>query len=280
MSRVLHRAGPQRLEAGAWRPALPARRSTRSPSRAPAASAGASAAGSGGAAPNSTSASARAAVMAMNAPTIVDPAVAAPVQPGERGRRGDDRSPGGYAALETRPGSSAGARRAVARADDRLDELLVVELAVGDVGGVAAAADRLRDGARGRLLLVGGLQVGLARRRGTTRTRRWRMCARRRDVLGAARLQVAGDVAADARRILVAADARQRGQRARVLGRLPLRERGRVAGAARRRAEVASARSPSRPRPAGCGRRIGAPRLRARGRRACRPPPRFTLSLL
>src|SRR6185436_16287853 len=43
----------------------------------------------------------------------------------------------------------------MSRADDGLDELPVVELAVGDVGRVAAAAGRLGDGARLRAALVG-----------------------------------------------------------------------------------------------------------------------------
>src|SRR5262245_31462781 len=50
----------------------------------------------------------------------------------------------------------------MSRADDRLDELLVVELPVGHVGGMAAAPDRFGDGARGRGLLISRLEVALA----------------------------------------------------------------------------------------------------------------------
>jgi len=120
------------------------------------------------------------------------------------------------------------------RADDGLDELPVVEFAVGDVGRVAPAAGRLGDGPRQRAALVERGAMLAARAVAAFASDVGEAGARVGDVLGAAGLQVAGDVAADAGRILVAADARQRGQRARVLGRLPERERGRVAPAARR----------------------------------------------
>src|SRR6185436_6775163 len=129
----------------------------------------------------------------------------------------------------------------MSRADDGLDELPVVELAVGDVGGVAAAAGRLGDGARLRTAFVGrgamlatGPMAAFTPDIGETG-------ARVSDVLGPAGLQVAGDVAADARRVLVAPDALQRGQGARVLGRLPERQRGRVAAAAHGGSGVAAA---------------------------------------
>src|SRR6185436_13250726 len=129
----------------------------------------------------------------------------------------------------------------MSRADDGLDELPVVELAVGDVGRVAAAAGRLGDGPRQRSALVERRAMLAARPVATFAPDVGETGARVSDVPGPAGLQVAGDVAADAGRVLVAANALQGGQRARVLGRLPERERGRVAPAARRRAGVVAA---------------------------------------
>src|SRR4029079_13173604 len=117
-------------------------------------------------------------------------------------------------------------------ADDRLDELLVVEVAAGDVGGMAPAAGRFGDRAGERAALVERRAVLAPRPVARFTPDVGEARARVRDVGGTTRLEVAGDVAADARGVLVAADALQRGEGARVLGRLPERERRRVASAA------------------------------------------------
>src|SRR5204862_5036010 len=117
----------------------------------------------------------------------------------------------------------------MSRPDDRLHELAVVELPVGDVGRVTPPASRLGDAARQRAALVERRPMLAPRPMTALASHIGEALAGLGDTGGPAGLKVAGDVAADAAGIAVAADARQRRESARVLGGLPLRQRGRVA---------------------------------------------------
>ena len=142
------------------------------------------------------------------------------------------------------PRSLSSPGRAVPRADDRALERGVVEAFVRLIGRVAPEANGRRDVARdealrarrgdvGRAGAVTGLAADVAE-------------ARRRDgeVVGAARLVVAGDVTADARRRALAVRGLERLQGASVLRRPPEGLGRRVTAGARRRAHVGDRHGP------------------------------------